>query len=103
MVQQCPKCGAHGLQDQPECPRCGVVFAKLAQRAGTGEVQPVIPQPRARRPLDVGDRPRASKATRWARGALVAALVIWTWQFAVAPMDVAVADSVLHLPNLVFP
>lgn len=99
---RCPKCGAHRLRDQPECARCGVVFAKLAQRAGTVEAQPAIPRPPASRSPDTEGRPRASTATRWARGALVAALVIWTWQFAAAPMGVAAADSVLHVPNLVF-
>ena len=101
VVDRCPKCGAHRLQAQPECARCGVVFAKLVQRAGAAETQPAVAEPRAPRVLDV-DEPRASNATRWARGALVLGLVIWTWQFAAAPMGVAVADSVLHLPNLVF-
>ena len=101
VVDRCPKCCAHRLHDQLECARCGVVFAKLAQRAGAAETQPAVAEPRAPRVLDV-DEPRASKATRWARGALVLGLVIWTWQFAAAPMGVAVADSVLHLPNLVF-
>ena len=101
VVDRCPKCG-HRLQQQPECPRCGIVFAKLAQRAGTVESHPAVAEPRSSRALDVDERPRASKATRWARGGLVLGLVIWTWQFAAAPMGVAVADSVLHLPNLVF-
>jgi hypothetical protein len=78
------------------------VFAKLAQRAGTAESQPAVAAPRGSRALEVGERPRAGKAARWTRGALVTGLVIWTWQFAAAPMGVAVADSVLHLPNLVF-
>ena len=45
---------------------------------------------------------RAATAIRFARGVVVAGLAVWTWQFAAAPMGVAVADSVLHLPNLVF-
>lgn len=36
-----------------------------------------------------------------ARGLFVAALAVWTWSFAVAPFGSA-ANSVLHLPNLVF-
>jgi hypothetical protein len=39
--------------------------------------------------------------TRLARATLLVGLIIWTWQFARAPMGVA-TDSVLHLPNLVF-
>ncbi len=36
------------------------------------------------------------------RALLLAGLVIWTWQFARAPMGAAAMDSVLHVPNLVF-
>ena len=35
------------------------------------------------------------------RAALLAGLLIWTWSFAAAPLGAA-ANSVLHLPNLVF-
>jgi hypothetical protein len=39
----------------------------------------------------------------WAgRAALLFGLLLWTWQFARAPMGVAVMDSMLHMPNLVF-
>jgi hypothetical protein len=36
------------------------------------------------------------------RALLLAGLVVWTWQFARAPMGAGAMDSVLHLPNLVF-
>ena len=39
---------------------------------------------------------------RVGRAILLAVLVVWTWQFARAPMGVAAADSMLHLPNLIF-
>ncbi len=39
---------------------------------------------------------------RAGRAVLLAGLVVWTWQFARAPMGVAATDSVLHLPNLIF-
>jgi hypothetical protein len=42
------------------------------------------------------------RIVRIMRGLLIAGLAVWTWQFARVPMGVAVADSVLHLPNLVF-
>jgi hypothetical protein len=38
---------------------------------------------------------------RAGRAVLLVALVVWTWQFARAPMGAA-TDSVLHLPNLIF-
>jgi hypothetical protein len=41
-------------------------------------------------------------AVRVGRGLVVTGLIVWTWQFARAPMGAGVMDSVLHLPNLVF-
>lgn len=94
---QCPKCSAAHEASDAECPRCGVVFAKLARQAGIVEAVPVAaPGP------PVGMPAGAGSPVRIARGALIAGLVYWTWGFAAAPMGVAVADSVLHLPNLIF-
>lgn len=39
---------------------------------------------------------------RLGRALLLAVLVMWTWSFATAPTAAAAADSILHLPNLVF-
>ena len=39
---------------------------------------------------------------RWARIALVAGLVYWTWQLARTPIAADAMDAFLHLPNLVF-
>ncbi len=77
-----------------------MVFAKLAQRARIIESGPIPAGPAAPPPLE--SRTRARAAIRFGRGALIAGLAVWTWRFAAAPMGVAVADSVLHLPNLVF-
>jgi hypothetical protein len=96
----CPKCGAPYSASDVECARCGVVFAKLAQRAGAIDGEPDAAGPSTLRAVESG--PRASRVIRFARGAAIAGLAVWTWQFAAAPMGVAVADSVLHLPNLVF-
>ena len=97
---ECPKCSApYGASDL-ECARCGVVFAKLAQRARTIDRGSAAAPPGTVPAVESG--PRAATAIRFARGAVVAGLAVWTWQFAAAPMGVAVADSVLHLPNLVF-
>jgi hypothetical protein len=97
---ECPKCGApYGTSDL-ECARCGVVFAKLAQRAAAIDGEPAAAPPDTVQGVESGPRP--SRAVRFARGAAIAGLAVWTWQFAAAPMGVAVADSVLHLPNLVF-
>ena len=97
---QCPKCSApYGASDL-ECARCGVVFAKLAQRARTIDSEAAAAAPVAAPEVESGSP--AATGIRLARGAMIAGLAVWTWQFAAAPMGVAVADSVLHLPNLVF-
>jgi hypothetical protein len=41
-------------------------------------------------------------AARLGRALVLVGLVVWTWQFARAPMGAGVMDSFLHLPNLVF-
>jgi hypothetical protein len=96
----CPKCSAACADDLTECPRCGVVFAKLVQRAASTD-EPKPPPPQAAPGVPVGSA-RTRSAAVYARAAVVAGLAVWTWQFARVPMGVAVADSVLHLPNLVF-
>jgi hypothetical protein len=74
-----------------------VVFAKLALRAGIAQaISVVAPIPPAATP------DRAGTPVTVARGALIVGLLYWTWRFAAAPMGVAAADSVLHLPNLIF-
>jgi hypothetical protein len=40
--------------------------------------------------------------TRWARGALVVGLGVWTVQFARTPLSADAMESFLHLPDLVF-
>jgi hypothetical protein len=95
-VIECPKCATPSPDIAVECPRCGIVFAKFVAR-------PVAPAPSA--VLPVAERPRQIASdplhgvTRLARAALLVGLIVWTWQFARAPMG---SESVLHLPNLVF-
>jgi hypothetical protein len=97
-VTLCPKCAAPVAADVSECPRCGVVFAKYERAVRQphqtiGPKTDLTPAGASRAPL--------STVTRLARATLLVGLIIWTWQFARAPMGVA-TDSVLHLPNLVF-
>lgn len=95
----CPKCSATSANDLTECPRCGVVFAKVAHRSKPGEASPAQQQPPPRSSAVLDPTVRIAG---YARGALVLGLAVWTWQFARVPMGVAVANSVLHLPDLVF-
>lgn len=76
------------------------MFAKYAQRED--QHQSLLAAPAStKEPSRVVADPLRS-VTRLVRAALLAGLVIWTWQFARAPMGVAATESVLHLPNLVF-
>jgi hypothetical protein len=97
-VIECPKCAAASPDSAVECPRCGIVFAKFAQRPladGPDVVPPIVASPHE----IVHDLSR--NTTRLARVAVLIGLVVWTWQFARAPMGIA-AESMLHMPNLVF-
>jgi hypothetical protein len=98
-VIACPKCAAPSSDASVECSRCGIVFAKFVQRpiaAGPSLVPPIAETPRqiARDPV--------RGVARLARAALLAGLIVWTWQFARAPQGVGVNGSILHMPNLVF-
>jgi hypothetical protein len=89
------------------------VFAKLAQRAAATTSSAAPPSVDSE-PLPGGDgqplRADAVQAPRTpdqmvlalVRPAVLVGLAVWTWQFARVPMGVAVMESVLHLPNLVF-
>ena len=96
----CPKCAAPISPGAIECGRCGIVFAKYEQRAAAV----VVPQasPVADAPPRPGIRDPLQGITRIARVALLVGLMVWTWQFARVPMGESAADSILHLPNLVF-
>ena len=100
---ECPKCAAPCPDAAVECPRCGIVFAKFVQRPA--EADPVVLPPNAKMPAEtpvemVSDPLRG--VTRLARAAVLVGLIVWTWQFARAPMGVAVSQSILHGPNLIF-
>ena len=99
---ECPKCSASRAATDLECPRCGVIFAKLAQRAETAPIPSSLPIQPPTDPQPLPARAPVSRPVLLGRAALLVGLVIGTWQFAAAPMGVAVADSFLHLPNLIF-
>jgi hypothetical protein len=100
MMQACPKCGAAiELEAAAECPRCGVVFAKLhTARAAADAVDP----PRVPDPLPPAGVDRSAGAARIVRAVVLAGLAAWTISFARAGMGMTAGESVLHLPNLVF-
>jgi ribosomal protein L40E len=96
----CVKCGAAVEAGATECPRCGVVFARLRPRRAADIVSPPAPEPATAardRAADVLAGP-----ARIARTAGLLLLLWWTWQFARLGVDESTADSLLHLPDLVF-
>lgn len=96
---ECPKCATPSPDAAVECPRCGIVFAKFEERqAATG---PTVVLPIAEPPGQIVSDPL--RRAKWlARGAVLVGLIVWTWQFARAPLGVVAMESMLHLPNLVF-
>jgi hypothetical protein len=98
-VIACPKCGTSAPDTAVECPRCGIVFAKFVQRPA--EADPSAVPPMAETPRPIASDPLRG-VTRVARAVVLVGLIVWTWQFARVPMGVAVSDSMLHHPNLVF-
>lgn len=97
-LTECPKCASPCEPDALECRRCGVIFAKFEQRIPVASASVATTRSVAD---DVAADPLAG-AARLGRALALAGLIVWTWQFARAPMGAGVMDSVLHLPNLVF-
>jgi hypothetical protein len=95
----CPRCGSPASAGALECSRCGVIFAKLEHRIAEAADSPDVVAPPVTRQFQKDPLVGAGVV---GRGVVLAALAVWTWQFARAPMGAGVMDSVLHLPNLVF-
>jgi hypothetical protein len=101
-MDNCPKCGAAiGIESAVECPRCGVVFAKLHVHDTAPAVERAVAPPPA---IDVAASAaqHASGIVRVAQIVTLAGLAIWTVSLARAGMGTTAEESFLHLPNLVF-
>ncbi len=109
MFDRCPKCD-HGPLPADQafpaaCPACGVILARVGERAPARVRTPPAPDDGAlrvrERLLQVPDR--VDPIAWWLRAALLAALAAWGWWLVRA--DVAegeIGSSVIHLPLLVF-
>ena len=95
----CPKCAAPSPEGAVECLRCGIVFAKFEQRSLAPPRADIPPPIESALPIAID---HLARITWLGRAVVLIGLIVWTWQFARVPMGVAVMDSVLHLPNLVF-
>ncbi|MEK6803386.1 MAG: zinc ribbon domain-containing protein [Nitrospirota bacterium] len=106
---QCQKCGWEQGDEQVECARCGVIFAKLVKASRPGS----IARPR---PL-VQDSAWFRLAGDWlltteesvnpfhfaGRVLVFFVLVLWGWRFMTTPLDTNyTGESFLHLVNLPF-
>jgi hypothetical protein len=98
-VIHCPKCDSSVDPAATECARCGVVFAKLEQRALIERPLPSSIEKPQTAPRDPAAE-AISGLVRIGRIATLLGLSVWTWQF--ARRGIGGSDSVLHLPNLVF-
>ncbi len=98
-MNSCPKCDTPvDLDTATECPRCGVVFARLHARdaapiAGAAP-PPVVAAASAAR--------QSAGIVRAARLVALVALAVWSVSLAQAGITPNAGDSFLHLPNLVF-
>src|SRR6185503_5165424 len=105
-MTECPKCAAPADAGALECRQCGVVFAKLELRTAAATAIGALPI--AEVALGPVSQPVAKPLShpevfvRIIRPAVLLGLLVWTWQFAREPMGVAVQDSILSSPNLVF-
>ena len=106
---QCLKCGWEQGDEQVECARCGVIFAKLANAPR--------PVPATRPRLPVQDSAWFRLAEDWLltteesvnpfhfTGRVLAflVLVLWGWRFMTTPLETNyTGESFLHLVNLPF-
>jgi hypothetical protein len=77
------------------------VFTKYEQRAAATDPDPAVVIPIAAWEPEAESDP-VSGAVQLGRAVVLVVLLVWTWQFARAPLDAADMGSILHLPNLVF-
>ncbi len=104
----CPKCRAEAPDSDPDCPHCGIVFARYVEREKP--LASDIPV----RAADVEDD-RAGLATLLlglesstpmpvaiGRGVFLLLMSIWTTTMAARAVRVEGTSSLMHLPNLVF-
>jgi hypothetical protein len=108
---KCPKCSFEQLDQNAECPHCGIIFAKFRNRQQTA----AQPQPIAATPTE--DEPPASMAAQllfyvnpeinplifWGRALFFVIIVIWGLKFMTSSMQSGyVFKSFWHLVNLPF-
>jgi hypothetical protein len=105
----CPKCQAERVEEETECVRCGIIFAKYRPAMARVAVSPssslrersrwVVT---AKKWLIESDIP-ADSMTFYGRAAVFAAMVWWGWTFIVMPLESNyTGESFLHLINLTF-
>lgn len=106
---KCPKCQFEQDDGLPECPKCGVVFAKLkAATTPAGTSVPMPPPAEDETPFGWRDLLLTTPADGHplfvsAKGILLALLFIWGCRLIFSSMESnAAGQSVMHLVNLPF-
>ncbi len=108
---KCPKCNFEQSNQNAECPRCGIIFAKFRNR------QQAAVQPRPAAPTAAADErsnslvsellfyvnPEINPLIFWGRVVFFVIIVIWGLKFIFTPMNSGyVFKSFWHLVNLPF-
>ncbi len=101
----CPKCRFAQADGGAECPRCGIVFARLLEpvehRAVAAVAEPL--QGTDWRGLLLEEEREPEPVRFWGRAALYAFLFVWGWRFILSSVaGNYVAASFLHMVNLPF-
>jgi hypothetical protein len=105
----CPKCHAERSQNQEECIRCGIIFAKYRPGVVAAHVSSYRSSRKksewlliAKQWLIESDR-TTDTMTFYGRAVVFVVLVWWGWTFIVTPLETNyTGESFLHLINLPF-
>jgi hypothetical protein len=109
---KCPKCGFEQPGQNPECPKCGVIFDKYLKFIGNGSSlssmknkTPVISDAKWEftKNLVLHVKPETNPLIFGGRALFFSIILIWSVRFILTPMDANYAmDSFWHLVNLPF-
>jgi hypothetical protein len=106
---RCPKCRADVAESDPECPHCGIIFAKYLER------ETALPPHTPPLPTADAEEGRSSLSTLLlgvesptpmpaaiGRGVFLLLMAFWTTTLASRAVNVLGSNSFIHMPNLVF-
>jgi len=106
---RCPKCRADVAESYPECPHCGIIFAKYLERE-TPPLADTLPLPTVDGEEDrsglstllLGVESPTPMPAAIGRGMFLLLMAVWTTTLASRAVNVVGSGSFIHMPNLVF-